>query len=102
MTGLLERTSFLTSANSTFVAELYARYLEKPATVDPEWATFFEELRDEAPDVLKDLIGASWSPRETVVMGAEPAAVVLGTNGATAPGSHGANLSDVTRITYKR
>ena len=97
MTGLLERTSFLTSANSTFVAELYARYLEKPATVDPEWATFFEELRDEAPDVLKDLIGASWSPRETVVIGAETAAEVLGTNGATASGSHGANLSDVTR-----
>ena len=97
MTGLLERTSFLTSANSTFVAELYARYLEKPATVDPEWATFFEDLRDEVPDVLKDLIGASWSPRETAVIGAETAAELLSTNGATASGSHGANLSDVTR-----
>ena len=80
MTGLLERTSFLTSANSTFVAELYARYLEKPATVNTEWATFFEELKDEAPDVLKDLIGASWSPRETAVIGAETAAEVPSTN----------------------
>jgi 2-oxoglutarate dehydrogenase E1 component len=41
MTGLIDKTSFLTSANSTFVAELYARYLEKPATVDSEWAAFF-------------------------------------------------------------
>ena len=45
MTGLLERTSFLTGANSTFVAEMYARYLEKPAMVDPEWSAFFEELK---------------------------------------------------------
>jgi len=97
MTGPLERTSFLTSANSTFVAELYARYLEKPATVDSEWAAFFDELKDDAPDILKDLVGASWSPRETAVIGTETAAEVLSTNGATAPGSDGANLSDVTR-----
>ena len=43
MTELLERTSFLNSANSTFVAELYARYLEKPATVDPEWQAFLAQ-----------------------------------------------------------
>jgi 2-oxoglutarate dehydrogenase E1 component len=82
MTGLLERTSFLTSANSTFVAELYARYVEKPASVDPEWAAFFEELKDEAPDILKDLAGASWAPRSTAVIGTETAAEVLSTNGA--------------------
>ena len=97
MSGPLERTSFLASANSTFVAELYARYLEKPATVDPEWAAFFDELKDDAPDILKDLIGASWSPRETAVIGTETAAEVMKTNGATSPGSNGADLGDVTR-----
>ena len=63
MTGRFERTSFLTSANSTFVAELYARYRDNPATVDPEWAAFFDELKDETPDILKDMMGATWSPR---------------------------------------
>ena len=101
MTGLIDKTSFLTSANSTFVAELYARYLEKPATVDSEWAAFFDELKDEAPDVLKDLQGASWAPNGTAVIGTETAAEVLKTNGAK---GHAANsaapghiLSDVTR-----
>ena len=99
MTGLLEKTSFLTSANSTFVAELYARYLEKPASVDPEWAAFFDELKDDAPDVLKDLQGASWSPTATAVIGTETAAEVMKVNGA-AKGSatgDGQVLSDVTR-----
>ncbi|NBP71810.1 MAG: 2-oxoglutarate dehydrogenase E1 component [Alphaproteobacteria bacterium] len=54
-------------------------------------------IQNDAPDILKDLVGASWSPRETAVIGTETAAEVLSTNGATAPGSDGANLSDVTR-----
>ena len=101
MTGLIDKTSFLTSANSTFVAELYARYLEKPATVDSEWAAFFCELKDEAPDVLKDLQGASWAPNGTAVIGTETAAEVLKTNGAKGHAANGAApghvLSDVTR-----
>jgi 2-oxoglutarate dehydrogenase E1 component len=101
MTGLLDKTSFLTSANSTFVAELYARYLEKPAAVDPEWAAFFDELQDEAPDVLKDLRGASWAPNGTAVIGTETAAEVLKTNGAKGHAANGAApvqvLSDATR-----
>ena len=101
MTGLIDKTSFLTSANSTFVAELYARYLEKPATVDSEWAAFFDELKDEAPDVLKDLQGASWAPNGTAVIGTETAAEVLKTNGAKGHAANGAApghiLSDVTR-----
>jgi 2-oxoglutarate dehydrogenase E1 component len=94
MASVLERTSFLTSANSTFVAELYARYLERPASVDPEWASFFEELKDEAPDVIKDLAGASWSPRSTAVIGTIPESAEPKANGSAAPGSA---LSDVTR-----
>jgi len=101
MTGLLDKTSFLTSANSTFVAELYARYLEKPATVDPEWAAFFDELQDEAPDVLRDLRGASWAPNGTAVIGTETAAEVMKTNDANGPAANGAApghvLSDATR-----
>ena len=61
-------TSFLASANGPFVEELYARYVSDPASVDPEWAAFFSDLRDEAPEVLNALEGASWAPRETRVI----------------------------------
>src|SRR5690606_26131874 len=56
----LERTSFLYGANASFVEELYARYQNDPASVDPEWRTFFEGLGDEKEDVLKEAKGASW------------------------------------------
>ena len=94
MAGLRERNSFLASANGTFIAELYARYLERPASVDPEWASFFDELKDEAPDVLKDLSGPSWSRRGTAVIGTGTAAEVMKTNGAAQPS---AAVSDATR-----
>ncbi len=57
-------------ANGAFLAELHARYLENSAAVDPQWAALFDELRDDAPDVLRDLAGASWGPRGTRVIGA--------------------------------
>ena len=56
----LERTSFLYGTNAGFVEELYARYLNDPASVDAEWRAFFDELGDERENVLKEVRGASW------------------------------------------
>jgi len=42
------QSSFLFSANATFVAELYIRYLKNPAAVDPSWKSFFADLHDDA------------------------------------------------------
>jgi 2-oxoglutarate dehydrogenase E1 component len=45
----LDGTSFLSGANAEFIAELYARFLENPASVDASWREFFAGLGDEAP-----------------------------------------------------
>jgi 2-oxoglutarate dehydrogenase E1 component len=55
-----DQTTFLNGANATFIAELYARWLEDPASVDESWRSFFGDLADEAPAVLKDLEGPGW------------------------------------------
>jgi 2-oxoglutarate dehydrogenase E1 component len=68
MTRRLEATSFLSGVNAPFVAELYARFLEDPASVDPSWASFFGELGDDARAALSDYAGASWAPRRTHVL----------------------------------
>ncbi|MEE2971132.1 MAG: hypothetical protein VX741_13495 [Pseudomonadota bacterium] len=39
-----EKLSFLASGNGAFVEELYSRYAEDHASVDPDWAQFFAEL----------------------------------------------------------
>src|SRR5215475_13718918 len=57
-----EQTSFLFGANAPFIEELYARFLEDPGKVDPDWRTFFEALAEERGDVLAEVRGASWAP----------------------------------------
>ncbi|HUL05726.1 MAG TPA: 2-oxoglutarate dehydrogenase E1 component [Candidatus Acidoferrum sp.] len=69
--------TILSGPNAPFIAELYARYVEDPASVDPSWQRFFAELQDDGRAVLQDLRGASWAPRRPVV--------IVNGNGAAAP-----------------
>ena len=61
--------SFLSGANATFIAELYANYLKNPAAVDAGWAAFFRDLADDEAALLKDIEGASWAPSDAAVIG---------------------------------
>src|ERR1700722_14583081 len=81
MASQTDQTSFLDGTNATFIAELYARYLENPGSVDASWANFFAEMADDERSVLGELKGASWARDRTQVIG----------NGtAEAPASNGA------------
>jgi 2-oxoglutarate dehydrogenase E1 component len=84
-----EQTSFLFGANATFIAELYARHLDDPASVDPSWSGFFKELDDDARAVLGELRGASWAPSDAAVIG-------NGAAPAPAPAGKGGNGSAAT------
>ncbi|HEY4775168.1 MAG TPA: thiamine pyrophosphate-dependent enzyme, partial [Xanthobacteraceae bacterium] len=53
-------TSFLYGGNAPYIDDLYARYEADPSSVDAEWRTFFESLKDRAPDVLRSARGPSW------------------------------------------
>lgn len=57
-----EQSSFLYSANADFIAELFKRYSENSASVDPSWQEFFTGLNDDARSMLEELRGASWAP----------------------------------------
>jgi 2-oxoglutarate dehydrogenase E1 component len=54
------RTSFLYGGNAAYIEDLYAKYEADPASVDAEWRTFFEALKDEGANVTKAAQGASW------------------------------------------
>ena len=56
----LDGTTFLTGANAGFIAELYARFLEDPNTVDESWRRFFSEIGDDAAAALAELRGPAW------------------------------------------
>ena len=64
-----EQNSFLHGVNEVYLAELYARFLDSPGSVDASWGAFFGDLQDDARDVLGELSGASWAPRGCKVIG---------------------------------
>ncbi len=66
-TAELEQTSYLFGANSTFIEELYERYLEDPRSVDKEWQRFFEGLANGAG--LEPVKRPSWAEDRSAVIG---------------------------------
>jgi 2-oxoglutarate dehydrogenase E1 component len=53
----------MNGANAAFLADLYARWVENPSSVDPSFQELFAALNDDARAVLTDATGASWAPR---------------------------------------
>lgn len=66
MSGTDLLASVLNGGNEAYLADLYARWVKDPASVDSSFATIFEALDDDAAAVLKDSAGASWAPRASV------------------------------------
>ncbi len=73
MPGVDLLASAFNGANAAFIADLYARWVTNPASVDASFAELFAALNDEARSVLEDASGASWAPRRFDVAEPEPA-----------------------------
>src|SRR5258707_6754618 len=54
-------SSFLQGTNAPYIDDIYARYEQDPASVDPEWQEFFKSLKDTPADVRKNADGPSWA-----------------------------------------
>ena len=58
--AIFANTSFLYGGNAAYIEDLYAKFEADPAAVDAEWRAFFQSLKDEKADVVKNAQGASW------------------------------------------
>ncbi len=63
MAGVDILASAMTGGNAAYLADMYARWAENPASVDVSFAELFAALNDDARAVLMDASGASWAPR---------------------------------------
>src|SRR5271163_2841263 len=57
-------TSFLNGTNAPYIEDLYARYESDAKSVDAEWQSFFQSLKDDAGDVTESARGPSWRRRD--------------------------------------
>jgi 2-oxoglutarate dehydrogenase E1 component len=60
----VDGTTFLTGANAGFIAQLFTRFLEDPASVDESWRRFFSEMNEDGTAVLAELQRPSWRKPE--------------------------------------
>ena len=63
MAGVDVLASVMTGGNAAYLADLYARWVENPGSVDISFAELFSALNDDARAVLTDANGAAWAPR---------------------------------------
>jgi len=65
----LDLNEFLYAGNQVYVVQLYERYLDDPGSVDLEWQDFFFNLKDKKSNLNIEILGASWAPSESGVLG---------------------------------
>ncbi len=85
MAGVDILATAFSGANAAFIADLYARWAERPNSVDPSFAELFGALNDEARAVLTDASGASWAPRLFQIDEPEPSKPAAKPGKAAAP-----------------
>lgn len=61
---LADSLSFLSGANAEYIAHLYSEFLVNPEKVDASWRDLFADLNDSESGLLKEMVGASWTPKE--------------------------------------
>ena len=59
--------SYLFGANTTYISDMYERFLKDRLSVDSEWVEFFSGLEEEHTTALRELKGG----RETRVVGVD-------------------------------
>jgi len=64
MPGVDVLASVFNGANAAYMADMYARWVGNPASVDASFGELFSALNDEARGIIEDASGASWAPRK--------------------------------------
>ena len=57
-----EKTSFLQGNNSTFIEEMYLKYVKNPNDIPQSWKSFFDNLGEDHKAIQNEIRGPSWSP----------------------------------------
>ena len=58
------KTSFLHKANTSFIEEMYVKFIEGDTTIPQSWKSYFEGLGEDLKDVIKEIEGPNWKPNK--------------------------------------
>ncbi len=55
-----KKTSFLTKSNSSFIEEMYIKYIEKDPSLPASWENYFKTLDEDLDLITKEIEGPVW------------------------------------------
>ena len=58
------KTSFLHKANTSFIEEMYVKFIEGDTTIPQSWKSYFEDLGEDLNEVIKEIEGPNWKPNK--------------------------------------
>ena len=61
-----QKTAFLSKSNSTFIEEMYMKFVNNDPSLPNSWKKYFDEIGDELDVIVNEINGPSWSPSKKV------------------------------------
>ncbi len=61
-----KKTAFLNKSNSSFIEQMYLKFLNNDPNLPDSWKKYFKEVGDEEDIVINEINGPSWSPSKKV------------------------------------
>ena len=55
-----KKTSFLSKSNSSFIEEMYIKYIEKDPSLPASWENYFNTLNEDLNLITKEIEGPIW------------------------------------------
>ena len=55
-----KKTSFLSKSNSSFIEEMYIKYIEKDPSLPASWENYFKNLNEDLNLIKKEIEGPIW------------------------------------------
>ncbi len=61
-----KKTAFLNKSNSSFIEQMYLKFLNNDPNLPDSWKKYFKEIGDSEDIVINEINGPSWSPSKKV------------------------------------
>ena len=55
-----KKTSFLSKTNSSFIEQMYLRYVKEDPSLPESWRDYFSDLNEDVKSIIKEIEGPSW------------------------------------------
>ena len=62
-----QKTSFLSKTNSSFIEEMYLKFINQDENIPESWKNYFEDIGEDLSIVVKELNGPSWGSNKTKI-----------------------------------